>query len=73
MFFVITYEDGTRKHLEAGRYADAVEFAEAFKTDSMGSYTVEEYASKEDWENSLQEVQQWQSKSTTQRMKSYQC
>ena len=56
MFFVITYEDGTRKHLEAGRYADAVEFAEAFKTDSMGSYTVEEYASKEDWENSLEEV-----------------
>lgn len=53
MFFVITYEDGTAKYLEAGKYADAVEFAEAFKDDSMGSYTVEEYASEDDYLNSL--------------------
>ncbi|WP_425756172.1 hypothetical protein ACPW7J_02010 [Ihubacter sp. rT4E-8] len=53
MFFVITYEDGTAKYLEAGKYVDAVEFAEAFKDDSMGSYTVEEYASEDDYLNSL--------------------
>lgn len=55
MFFIITYEDGTAKYLDAGKYVDAIDFAEAFKDDSMGSYTIEEYASEEDWLNSLQE------------------
>lgn len=53
MFFVITYEDGTAKYLDAEKYVDALDYAEAFGTESMGAYTVEEYASEDDYLNSL--------------------
>lgn len=50
-YYIITYENGEYRHGEFNSYSEALNYAES--RNNGYEFTIEEYESEEDYENSL--------------------